>query len=114
MEFPVVQICNQNIFDQVKAAKNLAPFVTNNSIDPADFATTMDYTLTLNNYFRFNIIKTYLNNSNALYAMSFDISQMLISCRFQNKNCTANDFMLFYDYYYGYINKIDLDYYRFI
>lgn len=33
--------------------------------------------------------------------LGFDIKQMLISCRFQDNKCSADDFIFYYDYYYG-------------
>jgi hypothetical protein len=76
--------------------------VNDGTINPANYATAKDYVVALNDYFRFNLIKKNLNNTNLLsFYLDFNIKQMLVSCRFRGTNCSYNDFVSYYDYYYG-------------
>jgi hypothetical protein len=59
----------------------------------------IDYVIALNDYFRFNLIRKYLNDTSRLgYEFGYAINQTLVSCRYQDKSCSDNDFMIMVSY----------------
>jgi hypothetical protein len=49
-----------------------------------------------------------LDNFHELYYNNFIIDQMLLSCRYQNDNCSIDDFTYQYDFYYGLCNRFNM------
>jgi hypothetical protein len=98
----VVAICNLNPFDFNYADADISSFANDGTIDELnENYTANDYVTAVNDYFRFNLIKKYLNNTFKLYYKDFLIDQLLLSCRFQGKKCTWRDFFYHYDFDYG-------------
>jgi hypothetical protein len=59
------------------------------------------YVNDVNEYFRAHLIKMTITGQVSAINLGFDITQILISCRFQDNDCSMNDFFQYYDYYYG-------------
>lgn len=99
-EYPVIQFCNLNPFDQNYANSAidqlLKQFPAENFTNPAEYANMVS------DYIRFNLLKEYMNDTYRLgQVYGFEIGQMLISCRFQNEPCSRDDFLPVYDFVYG-------------
>jgi hypothetical protein len=104
---PAISICNLNQFDMNWAADvvDFAYDGTINQFNPND--TANDYLNDLNDYIRSNLVRKYLSNLFYLYNNQFLLSQMLLSCRFQKKECGLGDFMFYYDTYYGLCHRFN-------
>jgi hypothetical protein len=63
--------------------------------------TANDYVTRANRHLRSNLLRKYVNNLTALYLIGFYIDEMLLSCTFQNENCSIDDFMPQFDFNYG-------------
>jgi hypothetical protein len=61
----------------------------------------------MGNYIRTKLVAGGLLGKFNILDMSFDITQMLISCRFMDATCTANDFFQYYDYYFGFCYRFN-------
>lgn len=94
-----------NAFDQNYASDDIENILAStSSLYFNNYSNTADLEAEMNKFFRFNLIKNYLNNTNRLSVqLGFVIDQMLISCRFgdQSQSCQSSSFMNVYDYYYG-------------
>jgi hypothetical protein len=89
----VVAFCNQNStlqFDFNYASTDIFNFTNDgivNQFNP-DY-TANDYVKAINDYFRFNMLKKYVNSTFDLVSKDFFIDQMLLSCRRAKKTLTA-------------------------
>jgi hypothetical protein len=84
------------------AAKDVYNITNDGTIDQFNPSfTARDYVSRVRNYLNSNLIKKHLKALHLLYFDNFFINQMLISCNFQNDNCSIDDFMPHYDFQYG-------------
>jgi hypothetical protein len=98
----VVAFCNLNHFDFNYADADISNFTNDGTINEFnENYTANDYVTAVNDYFRFNLIKKYLNDTFQLVFKDFLITQLLLSCRFQRNKCTWEDFFYHYDFNYG-------------
>jgi hypothetical protein len=98
----VVAFCNLNHFDFNFADSFISNFTNDGTINESNPEyTANDYVTAVNDYFRSNLLKKFLNDTYELVYKEFSIDQLLLSCRFQNKKCTMFDFFYNYDFYYG-------------
>lgn len=105
-EFPTVSICNINPFvtnasyEYVKTV-----LVRNGMINPFAPEAIFNYIFddTLQNFKFTAMINAFTGNMNDSVRKTFgyDFKDMLLSCTFNLKNCTENDFDWYYDLYYG-------------
>ena len=97
-----VAFCNLNAWDQNFARPIIEKYVNDGTVNISNYESLLDYTRDLNDYYRANLIREYLNNTDFLgRALGFDIDATLISCYFDGEKCTKDDFEPYYDYYYG-------------
>jgi hypothetical protein len=91
-----------NQYDYIVAGKDLSSIANDGIIRELDpIFTAREYATTIGKYLRYNLMNKYLKNLSTLYQRDFSIDQMLISCTFQGKTCSINDFMYHYDFYFG-------------
>jgi hypothetical protein len=96
-----------NQYDENYDNTILSACVNDGTINRTDYNSLANYLVELSSHFRAKIIQNALSGAYTLTAMSFDISQMLISCRFQDSPCSANDFFQYYDFYYGICSRFN-------
>jgi hypothetical protein len=96
-----VQFCNLNQYDENFAEDIIRAVLADGTINATDYRTPANYLDAANEYFRAQLIRKSLNGEFNIALLAFDISQMLISCRFKDEPCSRNDFMEYFDYYYG-------------
>jgi hypothetical protein len=77
------------------------PIINDGTVNITEFPSVAGYVNDVNEYFRAQLIKMTIKGQVAAINLGFDITQMLISCRFQDNDCSMNDFFQYYDYYYG-------------
>jgi hypothetical protein len=98
----VVAFCNLNKYDFNFAGENVNNFTEDGTVNRSNSNfTANDYVTKTNQYLQSNLIKKFVNDLYQLYYMSNYLDQMLLSCTFQGKNCSFDDFMFHYDYVYG-------------
>jgi hypothetical protein len=97
----VVQFCNLNAFDENYDLSIITQYVNDGTVNQTSYPTTTSYIADLNSYYRAQLIKGFLSGQLVAINLVFDISQMLISCRFQDADCSMSDFFQYYDFYYG-------------
>jgi hypothetical protein len=98
----VVAFCNLNHFDYIYSKNEIDNITNDGVIDQYNpNFTANDYAVNIGRYLRYNFIKNFLKNLNQLYNKDFTIDQILLSCTFQSKNCSMEDFMSHYDFMYG-------------
>jgi hypothetical protein len=99
---PVVAFCNLNAYDYTVAYESLNNITNDGTIDQFNSNyTARGYTVLIRRYMRYNLMKKHLSDMRQLYRDGFGIDQMLISCNYQSKQCSMNDFMYHYDFFYG-------------
>jgi hypothetical protein len=81
--------------------------VNDGSVNQSNYDTVSLYVADLNEYFRTKVLQASFNGQISISDMSFDISQMLISCRFMDAPCSATDFFQYFDYYYGFCYRFN-------
>jgi hypothetical protein len=99
--FKVVQWCNLNAYDQNFNSSLIDSIINDGTINASAYETVTQYYDAVNKYFRAQLLKRSLNQEFNMTLLSFDINQMLISCRFNGQSCTKDDFMEYFDFYYG-------------
>jgi hypothetical protein len=98
----VVQFCNLNQYDQNYGGRSMIQsIIDDGTINRSKYDQPGNYVEAVNDYFRAQVIRRSLNNEFNLLLLSFDINQMLFSCRFKDEPCSRDDFMEYFDYYYG-------------
>jgi hypothetical protein len=105
--YKVVQFCNINQYDGNFDSSIILPFVNDGTVNASDYPTVASYLARLNDYYRAQLIKGARNGQYSKTNLTFDITQMLVSCRFQDADCTVNDFFQYYDYYYGFCYRFN-------
>lgn len=100
--FPVVSYCNLNMFDYNYASEIIEPIVRDGTIKSKNYKSTIEYVEALNDYYRFNLLKKFLNRTDDLgIVYGFQERQTLISCRFQGEACSYDQMVVVFDYSYG-------------
>jgi hypothetical protein len=96
-----------NQFDQNYDASIIQPIVNDGTVNASMYLTLASYVADLNQYFRTKLLQGALIGKFNMLNLPFDISQMLISCRFMDADCSANDFFQYFDYYYGFCYRFN-------
>lgn len=101
--FPAVSICSLNAFTTEEGFRYVEEFSKNANSPEGDFY--------LSRYFQYDIeflrysFGAFLTMDNFTdydrKAMGYDLTQMLLSCYFNNDACNREDFKWFFDPYYG-------------
>jgi hypothetical protein len=101
-EFPTVSYCMQNPYDSNYAYEAIHNFTDDGTVNVQNYTRTADYLADITTYYLSNLLRVYINNPYQLGSnFGYLIDQSLISCRFQNKPCGTQDFMLWFDLAYG-------------
>jgi hypothetical protein len=101
-EFPTVSYCLQNAFDYNYAYEVIHNFTDDGTVQIQNYSRTADYLADVTAYYFSNLLRMYSNDPYQLGSnFGYHVDQSLLSCRFQNKACTTNDFMLWFDFEYG-------------
>ena len=100
--FPQVSFCNNKYMNMTAFGPLLNEF--NSSLFVSDdYENLTTYMKILKQQYKLRLL--FNNNNDTLFQIFYDnswwIKDMLVSCYFNNKKCTINDFITFFDPYYG-------------
>ena len=96
-----MQFCNLNQYDDNFGGPIIQAILNDGTVNMSDYSTPASYLDAANDYFRAQLIRRSLNGEFNIALLAFDMTQMLISCRFNDEPCARSDFMEYFDYYYG-------------
>jgi hypothetical protein len=82
-------------------------YINDGTVNMSSYKIPALYLYDANDYFRAQLIRGELNDTYHVEELTFDITQMLISCRFRDEPCSADDFMEYFDYYYGFCYRFN-------
>lgn len=114
-EFPTVSICNVNPFMTNKSYEIVESILVENRVlNPAGTSSPFDnFFEDILRFLKFlvgtNVVKELLpkqqpnktSSEDYLRSLGYDMKDMLLSCTYDMKNCTANDFDWYFDTIYG-------------
>lgn len=88
-------------YDGNTARSTIDQIIKDNNLKVESFNESREYVDNASNFIKANL-ESYANRKQFdLYANGFFLSQMLISCYYNNKKCDASDFYFYHDYFYG-------------
>ena len=100
-KFPSVVICNLNPYDGNYIRKEIKNIAENQRIASSNKTYFIEKINYLTQKLKSNFEKKWENDTNATYFYGFFLSQMLISCQFQNKPCFNANFSYYHSFQYG-------------
>jgi hypothetical protein len=101
MLFPAVSICNLNPYDGLKINTAIDDELAQRHLSVSNYTLVSDFLDQVTNQFKSSFHAQAANGTFNLQYSGYDLTEMLVSCKFAGVECTLADFSYFYDYDYG-------------